>query len=355
MQTPDIPNDEISLKELIQKAAEWFTYFKSKWKIIFIAGILGGFLGLGYAFTKKTVYTAKLSFVIEEKGGSSSGGLATLAAQFGLSGGGDGGSLFSGSNIIELLKSRFLIEKTLLSTVNINGKSDLLINRYIQFNKLDQAWTKKINLATLKFTDDDRNKFTLQQDSVLGMISGGLINGSVEVAQQDKKLSIINISVKSTDEVFAKVFSEKLIETVTDFYIETKTKKSRSNVLLLQNRADSVQRELNAALYGRAQFGDQNMGLIRQQAAVPKLKQEMKVQMLGTLYGELVKNLEFAKLTLMREEPLVQIIDQPIMPLPKARLGKLKAMVVGGFLFGFLSLLGLVGKKVWREMMRYKK
>ena len=53
------------------------------------------------------------------------------------------------------------------------------------------------------------------------------------------------------------------------FYIETKTKKSRSNVLLLQNREDSVQRELNA-VYGRAQFGDQNMGLIRQQAAVPK-------------------------------------------------------------------------------------
>ena len=111
-----------------------------------------------------------------------------------------------------------------------------------------------------------------------------------------------------------------------------------------------AQRELNAALYGRAQFGDQNMGLIRQQAAVPKLKQEMRVQMLGTLYGELVKNLEFAKLTLMREEPLVQIIDQPILPLPKARLGKLKVMVIGGFLFGFLSLLGLGGWKVWKEI-----
>jgi hypothetical protein len=206
-------------------------------------------------------------------------------------------------------------------------------------------------LAGLKFTNADRTKFTLQQDSVLGLISAGLIKNNVAIAQKDKKLSIINISVASADEIFAKAFSEKLIETVTDFYIETKTKKSRGNVMLLQNRADSVQRELNAAMYGRAQFGDQNMGLIRQQAAVPKLKQEMRVQMLGTLYGELVKNLEFAKLTLMREEPLVQIIDQPILPLPKERLGKLKAMVIGGFLFGFLSLLGLCGKRVWKGMM----
>ena len=343
MQTPDIQNEEISLKELIQKAGDWFAYFKSQWKIIFLAGIIGGLLGLGYSFTKKTIYTAKLSFALEEKGNISASGLASVAAQFGLGIGAEGGGVFSGGNMIELLKSRFLIEKTLLSTVTINGKSDLLLNRYIRFNKLDKAWAKKKNLVALKFTNSDRTKFTLQQDSVLGMISIGLIKNNIAVAQQDKKLSIINVVFASTDEIFAKVFSEKLIETVTDFYIETKTKKSRGNVMLLQNRADSVQRELNSALYGRAQFGDQNMGLIRQQAAVPKLKQEMRVQMLGTLYGELVKNLEFAKLTLMREEPLVQVIDQPILPLPKVRLSKYKAILIGGFLFGFLSLLGLGG------------
>ena len=352
MQTPETQNDEISLKELIQKAGKWFAYFKSQWKIIFLAGIIGGLLGLGYSFIKKPIYTAKLSFALEEKGNMSASSLASVAAQFGLSGiGGGEGGVFSGGNMIELLKSRFLIEKTLLSTVSINGKSDLLINRYVRFNKLDKKWAKKVNLANLKFTTAVRTKFSLQQDSVLGVISTGLIKKNIAVVQLDKKLSIINITVASTDEVFAKVFSEKLIETVTDFYIETKTKKSRRNVMLLQNRADSVQRELNAALYGRAQFGDQNMGLIRQQAAVPKLKQEMRVQMLGTLYGELVKNLEFAKLTLMREEPLVQIIDQPILPLPKARLGKLKAIVIGGMLFGFLSLLGLGAKKGWKEMM----
>ena len=77
----------------------------------------------------------------------------------------------------------------------------------------------------------------------------------------------------------------------------------------------------------------------------------MRVQMLGTLYGELVKNLEFAKLTLVREEPLVQIIDQPILPLPKERLGKLKSIITGGMLFGVLSVLGLVGRKIWLELI----
>lgn len=353
MQEPINNTDEISLKELVQKAGEWFVFFKSKWKTIFLISLIGGLLGLSYSYIKKPIYTAKLSFALEEKGNMSASGLASVAAQFGLGGiGGSDGGVFSGGNMIELLKSRFLIEKTLLSSATIYGKSDLLINRYIQFNKLDKKWAKKINLANLKFTNADRSKFTLQQDSVLGVISASLIKNSVDVAQQDKKLSIINISVKSTDEIFAKVFSEKLIKNVTDFYIETKTKKSRSNVLLLQNRADSVQRELNSALYGRAQFGDQNMGLIRQQAAVPKLKQEMRVQMLGTLYAELVKNLEFAKLTLMREEPLVQIIDQPILPLFKAHIGKVLGFLLGSGLFLFFCVLYFIVNRFWKVIAK---
>jgi uncharacterized protein involved in exopolysaccharide biosynthesis len=346
MQTPDKQNDEISLKELIQKAKAWVNYFKSQWKFIFLVGIFGGLLGFGYAFNEKNIYTAKLSFVLEEKS-NTGGGLSSLAAQFGLGGNSGGGSIFSGGNLIELLKSRLLIEKTLLSSVSINGKSDLLINRYVRFNKLDQAWSKKTNLSNIKFTSADRTNFSLQQDSILGAISSSLIAGNISVLQQDKRLSIINVSIKSTDEIFAKIFTEKLIETVTEFYIETKTKKTRASILVLQKRADSVQSELNSAMYGRAQFGDQNMGLILQQAAVPKLKQEMKVQMLSALYGELVKNLEFAKLTLMQEEPLVQIIDQPILPLPKERLSKLKAILMAGLFFGFLGFLGLGVKKIW--------
>lgn len=40
MQEPINNTDEISLKELIQKAGEWFAFFKSKWKTIVLAGII---------------------------------------------------------------------------------------------------------------------------------------------------------------------------------------------------------------------------------------------------------------------------------------------------------------------------
>lgn len=343
--------EEISLKELILKIQEWYRYLLSKWKTILIAGIIGGCLGLAYSFIKKPIYTANLTFALEEKS-ASGGGLGAIATQFGFNIGGSEGGAFAGDNLIELLKSRFIIEKTLLSEVEINGKKDLLVNRYIQFNELDKKWAENPVLSQLKFTTNKRDDFTLQQDSVLGSIYKGIAENMLAVNKVDKKLSIVKVSISSKDELFAKYFSENIVKNVTDFYVETKTSKSRANISLLEFRVDSVRRELDAAMYGRAQFSDQNMGLVRQSAAVPKVKQDMKVQMLSTMYGELIKNLEFSKLALMREEPLIQIIDRPILPLEKNKLGKLKALIIGSFLIGFFTIIYLLIRKIVNENLK---
>ena len=347
MQTPETQNDEISLKEIIQNAQAWVAYFKSQWKIIFVAGILGGILGLGYAFMQKPIYKANLTFAFYEK--DSKGGLGSIASQFGLGGlaGGADGGVFSGYNMLELLKSRFLVEKTLLSPIEIKGKKELLVNRYIRFNKLDKKWAKDTILRGVTFSDNNRAVFTEQQNYCLRIVSKKVLKENLEITKIEKKVDIVSINVNSKDQLFAKLFSENLAKTVTEFYIETKTSKSRKDCDILQKRVDSVTAELNAAMSGRAMELDHNLGIIRQQAAVPRLRNELKVQMLSTLYSELVKNLEFSKLSLMREAPLIQIIDRPILPLEFYRLSKLKAIIIGGMMLGFLCLISLFFKRVW--------
>ena len=46
----EVQNDEISLKELIDKGKEWWHYLLSQWKIILLAGIIGAALGLVPAY-----------------------------------------------------------------------------------------------------------------------------------------------------------------------------------------------------------------------------------------------------------------------------------------------------------------
>jgi hypothetical protein len=45
-------SDEISLKELILKIKEWWSYLLSQWKLIISIAFIGSLLGLGYAFTQ---------------------------------------------------------------------------------------------------------------------------------------------------------------------------------------------------------------------------------------------------------------------------------------------------------------
>ena len=43
-------NEEITLKELIQKANEWMAYLRPKFKKIALAAVIGALLGVAYSF-----------------------------------------------------------------------------------------------------------------------------------------------------------------------------------------------------------------------------------------------------------------------------------------------------------------
>lgn len=342
----NINEDEISLKEIFHKIGVWIGYLSTQWFKIAVVTFVGAVLGFTYAKMKRPIYTATLTFALEEKSSGGASGISSLASSFGFNIGGSDGGAFAGDNLMELMKSRLLVEKSLLSKVNINGKEETLFNQYVTFNKLNESWANNPDLLNRKFDNENRLNFTRAQDSVLGVVYNHIINENFEVSKKDKKLSIISVKARSEDEIFSKLFCENLVKNVIDFYIETKVGKSRKNVKILENRVDSVKRELDQAMYGRASFADQNMGLIRQSAAVPKLKQEMRVQMLGTMYGELVKNLELTKLALMREEPLIQVIDNPILPLQVDRVGTIRSLIIGGLLSSIIFMLALIIKKI---------
>ena len=338
-------NDEISLKELVDKGKEWFAYLLSQWKIIVLAGIAGAALGLTYSFLKKPIYTATLSFALEdEKSGGGLGGALGLASSFGFDLGGSGGGMFTGSNLTELFKSRSMVEKTLLTPVTVDGKMISLAEMYIENNKWREKWNAKPKLAGIQFLpNSNRKNFTRVHDSILGVIYTDLSKNSLTVAQKDKKVSIINIEAKSTNELFAKFFTEALAKNVSDFYIDTKSKKSRINMAILEKQTDSVRGELNGAITGVAVANDNTFGLnpAMNVRRAPSARRQVDVQANTAILTELVKQSELAKVTLRKETPLIQIIDRPILPLAKERFGKAKGIVMGGFLAGFLVVMWL--------------
>ena len=130
-------NDEITLKELLEKAKEWYSYLLSQWKIVVLAGVIGAALGLGYSISKKPIYTATLSFALEDEK-SGSGGLGSalgLASSLGLDLGGSAWVMFTGSNLTELFKSRSMVEQTLMQPVLDGNDTISLAEMYIQMKE----------------------------------------------------------------------------------------------------------------------------------------------------------------------------------------------------------------------------
>ena len=241
------------------------------------------------------------------------------------------------------MKSRRIIEKTLLTPVIIGNKKQLLINRYIETNQLLKKYKDEPEeLKRFEFHEGaPRESLGIDRDSILFQVYRSIKKGALTVEKPDKKLSIINVKFSSNDELFAKLFVEELVKNTSTFYVETKTSKFKNNVRIIEGRLDSVKTELNEELYGAALFKDKNSNVIRAQGSVPAAKRQLNVQVLTAMYVELTKNLEIAKYSLMREEPLVQIIDNPTLPLEKNKLGKMMATFVGGLIAGIISLLYL--------------
>jgi uncharacterized protein involved in exopolysaccharide biosynthesis len=343
-------NDEITLKELLEKAKEWYSYLFSQWKTILLAGVVGAAIGLTYSIIKKPIYTATLSFALEdEKEGGMNGALG-LASSLGLDlGGGNGGGAFSGANLTELFKSRSMVEQTLMQPVLAGADTISLAELYIRMQEWRENWEEKPKLKGIQFPPLTKRKyFTRVHDSIMGVMYEDLSKTSLTVAQKDKKISIISIDVKSENEPFAKVFTETLAKQVSDFYVDTKSKKARLNMAILQKQTDSIRAELNGAITGVAVAND-NTFMLNPALNVnraPSAKRQVDVQANTAILTELVKQTELAKVTLRKETPLIQVIDRPILPLPEERVGKVKGLLLGGFLIGFLSIIFLIFKRI---------
>jgi uncharacterized protein involved in exopolysaccharide biosynthesis len=353
-------SDEISLKELLEKIKEWVGFLKTKWKLIIAISAIGGILGFVYASFQKPTYKAVMTFVLDDaQGGGGMSGAMGLASTFGIDlGGGGSGGMFTSSNILELMKSRLVIEKTLLNAVpySNNGKPETisLAEYYIRTNELRDKWSKKPALANIQFAPTtDRSNYTLQQDSILQTISAAIIKNNLTIAQKDKKVSIISVEVKTEDQVFSKLFCEQLAKETSDFYIETKSKKARINVDILQKQTDSIRGELNGAITGVASAMDNvfNLNTALSSRAAPSKRKQVDVQANTAILTQIVAQLELAKVTLRKETPLIQVIDQPILPLEKEKLGRLKSLILGGFLAGFLTVLYLVVGKLYKNLV----
>lgn len=340
--------EEFSFKKVIQKWQDNLLYVLGFWRTLLVAGTVCALLGLTYAFIHAVTYTAKLSFVVEESKTGGGSLVSALAGQVGLDMGSLGGSsgILAGDNVLELIKSRSLIKKTLL-TPYYDTANFSLADEYAEVYHLKERWRNSSKVGRQVNFPSNQQHFTRLEDSLLQTIIERINEKELSISKPDKKLSIFELQVESRDEKLSQYICKRLLAITTEFYIQTKTKSLIKNIERLQKRADSIGGLLNLKTHSAA---DANLMLLNGNPAFSSAEVSAEISgrdkiIQGTIYSEIVKNLEVSKTALIQDTPTIQIVDDPELPLKKNKTSKLLALC-GGFIIGCgLAGLFLLAKK----------
>ena len=341
--------EEISLKEILITIREWVAYLFSKWLIIFIVGFAGALTGMLYAWFYTPKYSASLNFILANST-QSNAGILGLASQFGIDLSSGDNSAFTGNNIIGLMKSRKMIQQALLQKPA--GSNQSLLNLYCVNNKLAKGWQKSVRFKNAYPFPDSFSKMSRIQDSLFRAIYEAVQKANLDVSIPDKTQSIYNVICTSNDEIFSFYLTKYIVDVTSAFYIDTKTSMAKNNLAMLQHEADSLQNLLGGAITSTAAQTDVtfNLNPAYQVQRSSSQKSQVQATVWGTAYGEVVKNLELAKITLQKETPLYQVIDEPSLPLVMQKPGRLLSAITGGMIAGFLICGFLLIKKIFSNL-----
>jgi uncharacterized protein involved in exopolysaccharide biosynthesis len=306
-----------------------------KWWLFLTVAVIFGTIGFIYAAMQPPVYKSRLTFALDDAGGSS-GGFASLASQFGLNLGGNT-DIFSGDNIIEIIKSRRMIERVLLSTDTINKKPVTLIEHY-----LDISGKRKDNekLASAHFPAGvNRSTFSYLQDSVLNLVYVEMTKNYIDAQKPDRRLNIFEINITSPEERFSKLMTERLVSETNEYYTELRTKKAKSTLEALENRIEAMKTGLNTNITSRASVKDANLNPVFESSQVPVMQHQAQMEVYSAAYAEIFKNLEVARFQYLNNIPLLQIIDAPEYPMEKIKKSRLKTALLFAILANLILFI----------------
>ena len=332
-----------ALSDVINAIQGYFSFVFGQKKLFGLLMLSTALLAMVYGFLQSPKYDATSTFVLEEKS-SAGGGLAGLASQFGfdmnsLSGAGAG--LFSGDNILDIVKSRVIVEKVLLTKLDSTVQGPTLADLYLDFTGLGKKLVKKGKAVDFYKIENGQTTSPLQ-DSVLFAIYESITKNNITVDRVNKKGSIFKITTITNNAIFSKTMTDRLLFETSKFYVNIKTNSATENVQRLQRRADSLSAIINTKSYNAAAFQILDPNVAYKSVSVPGELSQRDKTILYSIYAEVVKNLEMGRMSLVNQTPNIQILDQPKYPLIDQRKSLLFLMAVGAMIGLFIGLMASV-------------
>jgi len=349
-------DEEISLKELLIIIKDYFNEYLKSWKLIFLLGVIGAALFLAKSWMKHPTYKASITFMTNDDQGNNLGPLTGIISNFLPGSSGNEQSL---DRIIELSKSKRILQSALFVKAKINKQDDFLANHLIRIYEYHDDWEKDTTgLKNFLFSKGDIDKFGKTELKVLsdlyGEVKGDSQSGEPGLLEAGfgKETSILKMSIKSRKDTLSIALLNAIYDKLGKFYIDKAIEKPLQTYKNIKTKTDSLKNELEQTEMLIANIKDSSRGIFTAASRIKEQRLTRKAKILTIAYGKAIENLEIADFSLKNETPFFQIIDAPNFPIKPAKASKIVAIIFGGFLGGFLALAFVTLRKLFRDTMQ---
>ena len=313
------------LKQSILIAKDYFFEFFRKWYVYLLFLLIFCSLAFWYHGTKVVTFQGKASLMTATDTGGGMSGLMQLAGQFGIS----KQSQVSSEKLVELLGTKRIIYSTLFQRVTLDnpsdglkGKTDLLINHYLDYFKVDESLSKITGVERFRFTEKPLEELNYNENLILKSVYGRIKRHHLNAFTT--KNGIIHVTTDCQSESFSKYFTESIVKVLKNFYIDKTIEKQKDTYSILSSRTDSIKTELERADAMLTQWYDAKQKQLRASSLsakdyMNKITFERKAEIASAAYIESLKQTEIAKISLDSSTPIIQIVDFPSFPLKEIR------------------------------------
>lgn len=357
-------NDEIDLIEIVR------TLWHGRRKILWIVLIFGA-LGLFVALVTPPEYTAKTIIVMRtETKGSSNNSLTGLAAMVGINIGSvmDGGSELTPKDFPEFIQSlsfqkslmyapiswqKFPNPVTLFDYYDKYHKPSVLqvVRQYtIGLPKVIIGWFKgksKAVVVTKTGSSDDGLVYLSNSEQVVR----GILTQKLKL-----KLSLTNnfitLEAKAPEAKAAAQLAHKARELLQEKVTELKINKASQNLQFTLGLYEEKKKEFVATQDRLAQFRDKNLNLHSEMAKTEEDRLSSEYQIAFSVYNELAKQLESAKIRVKEDTPIFSVIEEAVVPNYKSKPKTEMILLIWIFLGGVVGLVWVLAKRFLREARR---
>lgn len=347
-------SDEIDLKEILVKL------WRQRKFILIVTGVFF-LLGIFIAFTSPVSYTASCT-VVPQSGEKPGGNLGGLASMMGVNlGSAMSGETLSPTVYPHIVKSAPFCKEIMATPITVE-KSSTPITLYEYYT--DKKYQPKNVLnGVKKYTiglpgtilsavrsDDKAQESTISYtDTITGEI--------VTLTSDEKKvMDIINANIQfesNTKDGYVKlgytfaepeavaVVSQQLYNVLERYVKNFKAQKEQDNLQFVEASYQEARTDFLRKQANLASFQDANRDLISAMARTTERRLSSEYDVAFTIYNELAKQLEQAKLAVKQSTPVLTVIDPVVVPHEKS--APKRAMIMAVFLFlGIVLSIGWV-------------